>query len=81
MAKANFTLRIPGCDITDIDGCRSKLIDVINDSEFANFVGGFNATLAAAGGAPAPRGGEVEVGCRADSGGGWSCEGKGTWRF
>jgi hypothetical protein len=81
MAKANFTLRLAGCDITDVQGCRSKLIDVLNDPEFENFVRGFDATLAAASGAPAPRGGEIGISCHADSGGGWGCRAEGRWTF
>jgi len=81
MSKANFMLRIPGCDITDVDGCRNKLIDVFNDPEFETFVRGLDTTLAAAGAAPAPRGGEISAGCHAENGGNWGCHAEGTWHF
>ena len=76
MAKTSFLLRIPGCDIGDIDDCRKRVIGVINDTEFETFVRGVELNRVAAGGAPAPRGGEGRIDCRVDSHGGWSCEGR-----
>ncbi|WP_034161054.1 hypothetical protein [Sphingomonas sp. ERG5] len=76
MAKSNFMFRVPGCDIQDVDGCRNKLIDIFRDPEFDTFVRSFQANLATASTAPAPRGGEASLSGKADSNGGWSVEGK-----
>ena len=76
MAKTSFMLRIPGCDIGDVEDCRNRVIGIINDPEFETFVRGVELNRVAAGGAPAPRGGDASVSCRADSNGGWSCEGR-----
>lgn len=81
MAKTSFMLRIPGCEITDIDACRNKAIGVINDAEFENFLRGLEINRLAAVDAPKPRGGEASVGCRAESGGGWSCGGSVSVRW
>jgi hypothetical protein len=81
MAKTSFSFLIPGCDITDIESCRTRALGVINDAAFDDFVRGLEINRVAAGGAPAPRGGEASVGCRAESGGNWSCGGSVSIRW
>jgi hypothetical protein len=81
MATTTFNFRIPDCDLGNIEDCRSRALGVINDAEFDDFVRGLELNRVAATGAPAPRGGEGSVSCRADSGGGWSCEGRVGFRW
>ncbi len=82
MAKTTFTLRVPGFDVTDVEGCRNKLIGIIGTPEFEGYVQGFELSRVTLGSAaPAPRGGEASIGCHAESGGGWGCEFGGTIRF
>lgn len=82
MAKTTFTLRVPGLDITDVEGCRNKLIGIIGTPEFETYVRNFELSRVSLGGAaPTPRGGEVSIGCHADSGGGWGCQIGGSIRF
>jgi hypothetical protein len=75
MAKTTFTLRVPGLDVTDVEGCRNTLIGIIGDPEFETYVRGFELSRVSLGGAtPVPRGGEIGMGCHIESGGGWGCD-------
>ena len=78
--------RFDDIDLTNILGCRSRMIEIVNDREFETLVRDLAVTGNAVKGGPTPRGsGECGISGSAHggghSGGGWGVEGGCRWRF
>jgi hypothetical protein len=76
------TFHMPSCDVTDLNGTRRQLKQLIDDDAFAKMISDLNVAAKHAGAGPAPRAStEFEVGCNTDFKGDTSCEGKLRIRF
>ncbi|HAS6638104.1 hypothetical protein AABD46_19200 [Vibrio parahaemolyticus] len=75
-----ITFPIGDCDLTDVEGVKSRIIDVIDSPDFGGCFGDLDVQVRTLQAGPTPRG-EGSVSCKADSSGKVSCEGKVSWKF